>query len=118
MQARVNFVVSAIFATGALLTSACGGSSCKTPDKPPSYAGDGIDTIVKDHCLQCHTSRGTPKLAPPAGTFYNDYSGMLAQAKTAEERVTLGDMPPTTEPAMSANEKERFSQWVLCGSKP
>jgi len=117
MSVRSNVLVLGLIA-GALSLSACGKDSCKTPNAPPSYANDGVASIVKDNCLQCHTSKGVPKQAVPDGSYYNTYAGIASVAETAATRTAAGEMPPAGETPLSAADKEKFVQWAVCGAKP
>jgi len=110
-----------------LLTVACGEPSTGTPGttaacppglpdssacpgSAPSYAEE-IGPLVAERCGGCHY-RGNRNSKQVLET----YDDLHASVSVIEKEVYRCQMPPQGEPVLSAEERDRFLRWLVCGA--
>ena len=80
------------------------------PATAPSYEDD-IAPLVDARCGGCHY-RGNPNSKQVLET----YADLHSSVSVIEHEVYRCQMPPAGEPALSAAERQRFLQWLVCGA--
>lgn len=114
------------FALGALALALAVAAADEPKKAAPDVAGFKADVapFIQEHCARCH---GAEK--PKGGVSLHDLDPDLVNGKDVEvwkhafERVTLGEMPPDTEPRPNARATATALKWMRAellkaGEKP
>lgn len=83
-------------------------SAC--PSSAPSYT-DEIAPLVDERCGGCHYSGNRN-----SKQVLETYEDLHASVSLIEKEVYRCEMPPEGEPGLSAAERQRFLQWLVCGA--
>jgi len=83
-----------------------------------------VRPLFIDHCLRCHgpeKQEGGLRLDSRAGLRTGGDSGTVVVENRPDEsllwqRVEAGEMPPATEPRLSALEKDQIRRWISAGA--
>lgn len=99
--------------TGDANTTSCApglpdSSAC--PSSAPSYT-DEIAALVDERCGGCHYSGNRN-----SKQVLETYDDLHASVSLIEKEVYRCEMPPAGEPGLSAAERQRFLQWLVCGA--
>jgi len=83
-----------------------------------------VRPVLIDHCLKCHgqeKSAGGLRLDSRAGLRAGGDSGTVVVENRPDEsllwqRIEAGEMPPATEPRLTAQEKSQIRRWISEGA--
>lgn len=84
-------------------------------------AGSGIEAIVQQRCVPCHSETPSPKFgfsAPPNGVMFDTVNELRARRANVQEMLSSRVMPPGNVTRMTDEERAEILTWIAHGARP
>lgn len=84
-------------------------------------AGSGIESIVQERCVPCHSERPSPRFgfsAPPNGVMFDTANELRARRADVQEMLSSRAMPPGNATGMTDEERAEILSWIAHGAPP
>jgi uncharacterized membrane protein len=81
----------------------------------PVPAGRGIEAIVQERCVPCHSKRPSPHFgfaAPPNGVMFDTLSELRARGANVEVMLSSRAMPPGNVTGLTGAERAEILTWI------
>ena len=112
-------LVVALLALAVASPGGCGGAggSAVCPDDVidacpsvgPTFAVDAAP-VIQGHCMKCHTPGGPAQKYP-----FETYAQIFPFAGDMKLMLETCQMPPSSEPTLTADERRKLFGWIACG---
>ncbi len=86
----------------------------------PVLAGSGIEAIVQERCVPCHSETPSPKLgfsAPPEGVVFDTLNELRARRADVQEMLSTRAMPPGNVTGLTDEERAEILTWIANGAR-
>jgi uncharacterized membrane protein len=81
----------------------------------PVLAGRGIEAIVQERCVPCHSKRPSPHFgfsAPPNGVMFDTLSELRSRGANVEVMLSSRAMPPGNVTGLTDEERAEILTWI------
>ncbi|MGH8289937.1 MAG: urate hydroxylase PuuD [Steroidobacteraceae bacterium] len=83
--------------------------------------GSGIEAIVQERCVPCHSETPSPKFgfsAPPNGVMFDTLRELRVRRANVQEMLSSRAMPPGNVTGLTDEERTEILTWIAHGARP